>query len=129
MASSPVRKPGKLPAERRSLTYDLEYGTDTLEIHADALCQDHRVLVVDDLIATGGTMKATCDLVQSLGAEIVAVSVLIELGFLDGRERLAPARGAVGVELLRGARGGVGSSPGGRCGVGGLALRCSLLAE
>ncbi|MHC4910804.1 MAG: adenine phosphoribosyltransferase [Planctomycetota bacterium] len=86
----PVRKPGKLPSERRSLTYDLEYGTDTLEIHADAIGQGARVLVVDDLIATGGTMRACCELVQSLGAQIVGVSVLIELGFLDGRAQVAP---------------------------------------
>ena len=86
----PVRKPGKLPAERKAQTYDLEYGQDTLEIHADAMTVGHRVLMVDDLLATGGTMKACCDLVESLGASIVGVSVLIELGFLNGRVRLAP---------------------------------------
>lgn len=86
----PVRKPGKLPAERRTKTYDLEYGNDTLEIHSDALAPAHRVLMVDDLLATGGTMRACCDLVNDLGAEIVGISVLIELGFLNGRGRLAP---------------------------------------
>lgn len=86
----PVRKPGKLPAERRTVTYDLEYGTDALEIHADALGPGHRVLMVDDLLATGGTMKACCGLVEELGAEIVGISVLIELEFLSGRSRLLP---------------------------------------
>jgi adenine phosphoribosyltransferase len=86
----PVRKPGKLPAERRSKTYALEYGNDTLEIHADALGPRHRVLMVDDLLATGGTMRACCDLVTDLGAEIIGISVLIELEFLRGRLRLAP---------------------------------------
>ena len=86
----PVRKPGKLPAERRSMTYDLEYGTDTLEIHADAIGPEHRVLIVDDLLATGGTMQACCDLVHGLGAEIAGISVLIELTFLNGRQRVKP---------------------------------------
>jgi adenine phosphoribosyltransferase len=86
----PVRKPGKLPSERRATTYDLEYGTDTLEIHADALSEGHSVLMVDDLLATGGTMKACCDLVHGLGADIIGVSVLIELTFLDGRDRVEP---------------------------------------
>ncbi len=86
----PVRKPGKLPSERRSCTYQLEYGSDTLEIHADAVRKGHRVLMVDDLLATGGTMRACCDLVSGLGAEIMAISILIELAFLGGRQRLAP---------------------------------------
>ncbi|MHC4990834.1 MAG: adenine phosphoribosyltransferase [Planctomycetota bacterium] len=86
----PVRKPGKLPAERRTKTYELEYGSDTLEIHADALGPGHRVLMVDDLLATGGTMKACCDLVTELGAEIAGISVLIELEFLNGRDRVDP---------------------------------------
>lgn len=86
----PVRKPGKLPSDRRTTTYDLEYGTDTLEIHADAIADHHRVLMVDDLLATGGTMKACCDLVNELGGEIAGVSVLIELAFLDGRGKLDP---------------------------------------
>ena len=88
----PVRKPGKLPHQRMSKTYALEYGEDTLEMHADALCGDHRVLMVDDLLATGGTMKACCDLVRELGGQIVGVSVLIELAFLNGRDRVAPHR-------------------------------------
>jgi adenine phosphoribosyltransferase len=86
----PVRKPGKLPSERRSTTYDLEYGKDTLEIHADAIAGHHRVLMVDDLLATGGTMKACCELVNDLGGDIVGVSILIELAFLRGRDKLAP---------------------------------------
>jgi adenine phosphoribosyltransferase len=86
----PVRKPGKLPATRKSLTYKLEYGSDTLEIHADAVLPGQRVLMVDDLLATGGTMKACCDLVEGLGAAIIGISVLIELEFLKGRERLSP---------------------------------------
>jgi adenine phosphoribosyltransferase len=86
----PIRKPGKLPAEKRSITYDLEYGTDTLEIHTDAIEPGQRVLIVDDLLATGGTMKACCDLVQQLGGELVGITVLIELAFLPGREKLRP---------------------------------------
>ena len=86
----PVRKPGKLPGERRSVTYDLEYGTDTLEMHADAVVGHHRVLMVDDLLATGGTMKACCDLIEAVGGEIVGISVLIELTFLPGREVVQP---------------------------------------
>jgi adenine phosphoribosyltransferase len=86
----PVRKPGKLPAARRSCTYDLEYGQDTLEIHVDAIAEGHRVLMVDDLLATGGTMSACCELVSELGATIVGISVLIELEFLSGRRRLTP---------------------------------------
>lgn len=84
----PIRKPGKLPYERRSHTYELEYGTDTLEIHTDAIKPGKRVLLVDDLLATGGTMKACCELVKSCGGIIVGVAVLIELGFLRGRELL-----------------------------------------
>ena len=86
----PVRKPGKLPGQTTSAEYELEYGTDRLEIHNDALTDGHRVLMVDDLLATGGTMKACCDLVNDLGGEIVGISVLIELTFLDGRARVAP---------------------------------------
>lgn len=84
----PVRKPGKLPRDTKTASYELEYGTDSLEIHTDAVCKGDRVLMVDDLLATGGTMKACCDLVAGLGAEIVGVAVLIELGFLNGREKL-----------------------------------------
>ena len=84
----PIRKPGKLPADKRSVTYDLEYGTDTLEIHADAIRPEQRVLMVDDLLATGGTMRACCELVEQLGGNIVAVAFLIELAGLEGRDKL-----------------------------------------
>ena len=87
----PVRKPGKLPCKTRSAEYALEYGTDTLEIHEDALGAEDRVLIVDDLLATGGTAAATVDLVKGLGAEVVGVSFLIELTFLDGRSKLGAA--------------------------------------
>ncbi|MEX0654418.1 MAG: adenine phosphoribosyltransferase [Phycisphaeraceae bacterium] len=86
----PIRKPNKLPRATHQLTYDLEYGQDTLEIHADAVSQGQRVLIVDDLLATGGTMKACCDLIDKLGGEIAGVTVLIELDFLKGRDRLKP---------------------------------------
>ncbi|MBX3355029.1 MAG: adenine phosphoribosyltransferase [Phycisphaeraceae bacterium] len=88
----PVRKPGKLPAMRRSVRYALEYGEDTLEIHADAIARSQRVIIVDDLLATGGTMKACCELVSSLGAEIIGVTVLIELPELRGREHVGMRR-------------------------------------
>lgn len=84
----PLRKPGKLPAETRSASYDLEYGSETIEIHADAIQQGQKVLIVDDLLATGGTMAAGCELVEQLGGEIVGVTFLIELCFLNGREKL-----------------------------------------
>jgi adenine phosphoribosyltransferase len=83
----PVRKPGKLPTTKVALTYDLEYGQDTLEIHKDAIRPGQRCLIVDDLLATGGTMKACCDLVHMLGGEIIGIAVLIELAFLKGRAR------------------------------------------
>ena len=83
----PVRKPGKLPAAKISHTYELEYGTDTLEIHRDAIKKGERCLIVDDLLATGGTMMACCDLVETLGGNIVGIAVLIELIFLHGRQR------------------------------------------
>lgn len=86
----PIRKPKKLPRRAHTITYALEYGQDTLEIHADAVARGQRVLMVDDLLATGGTMKACCDLIDKLGGEIVGVTVLIELAFLKGRERLKP---------------------------------------
>lgn len=85
---APVRKPGKLPAQTRRASYALEYGNDSLEIHEDAAAGGHRVLIVDDLLATGGTAAATVGLVRGLGAEIVGVQFLIELVGLDGRSRL-----------------------------------------
>jgi len=84
----PIRKPGKLPAETHARQYELEYGSETLEIHTDAVRDAHRVLIVDDLLATGGTMEACIHLVRELGADVVATSVLIELTFLGGRDRL-----------------------------------------
>jgi adenine phosphoribosyltransferase len=85
-----VRKPGKLPHKRIAMSYDLEYGKDTLEMHADAIVGGQRVLLVDDLLATGGTMKACCDLVKQLGGDIAGIAVLIELQGLGGREKLRP---------------------------------------
>lgn len=84
----PIRKPGKLPRSVHGVDYALEYGTDRLEIHSDALGSGHRVLLVDDLLATGGTMQASCELVRMCDAEIAGITVLIELSFLNGRERL-----------------------------------------
>jgi adenine phosphoribosyltransferase len=84
----PVRKPGKLPGEKYTEEYELEYGTNSLEIHADAVGHGKRVLVIDDLLATGGTMAATLRLLKRLGAEIVGVAVLIELAALNGRKAL-----------------------------------------
>jgi adenine phosphoribosyltransferase len=81
----PIRKPDKLPAETHSISYDLEYGSDTLQVHADAVAKGQKILMVDDLLATGGTMKASCDLVDKMGGDIVGITVLIELGFLPGR--------------------------------------------
>jgi adenine phosphoribosyltransferase len=86
----PARRPGKLPSATVSAQYALEYGINALEVHADALAGGARVLVHDDLLATGGTAGALCDLVTRLGAEIVACAFLVELTFLGGRERLAP---------------------------------------
>jgi adenine phosphoribosyltransferase len=86
----PARKPGKLPAETISVQYALEYGLDELEVHADAFGGGARVLVHDDLLATGGTARALCDLTAELGAEIVGCAFLVELSFLGGRARLAP---------------------------------------
>ncbi len=84
----PLRKPGKLPVEKRSASYELEYGSETIEIHADAVRPGQKVLMVDDLLATGGTMAAGCELIEQLGGEIVGVSLLIELCFLNGRDKL-----------------------------------------
>jgi adenine phosphoribosyltransferase len=87
----PIRKPGKLPAATLRETYALEYGTDAVEVHTDAVSPGERVLVHDDLLATGGTAAAACALVERLGGTVVGVSFLIELAFLKGRDRL-PAR-------------------------------------
>ncbi len=84
----PVRKPGKLPAETLSYTYDLEYGTDTLEIHADAIEPGDKVLIADDLLATGGTVEAVVKMVEKLGGEVVGMVFLIELAFLNGKDKL-----------------------------------------
>lgn len=84
----PVRKPRKLPAEKVSVSYELEYGQDSLEMHKDAVGQGHRVLIVDDLIATGGTARAVVDLVESLGGQVVGLAFVIELAFLNGRSKL-----------------------------------------
>ncbi|MBN1257007.1 MAG: adenine phosphoribosyltransferase [Planctomycetes bacterium] len=84
-----VRKPGKLPYKTRQVTYELEYGTDTLCMHEDALKKDARVLVIDDLLATGGTISGTVQMVKEAGAEVVGVGFLVELDFLHGREKLA----------------------------------------
>ena len=85
----PVRKPKKLPGATAKWTYDLEYGTDTLEIHQDAIQRGQRVLVVDDLLATGGTASATVQLAESLGADVCGVAFAVELSFLNGRSKLA----------------------------------------
>ncbi|MGF1633281.1 MAG: adenine phosphoribosyltransferase [Phycisphaerae bacterium] len=83
-----IRKPGKLPFKRVSIAYDLEYGSNTLEIHEDQVKPGQRVVIVDDVLATGGTMKASVDLVRKLGGDVVGVAVLIELEALDGRRQL-----------------------------------------
>jgi len=84
----PVRKKGKLPAKTNAVTYDLEYGTDTLEIHQDAINKGDRVLIVDDLLATGGTVKAVTGLIEDMGGEIAGIAFVIELLPLKGREKL-----------------------------------------
>lgn len=86
----PLRKPGKLPYDVKTVSYDLEYGSASLEIHSDAVTVADKVLVIDDLLATGGTALAACQLIESLGAEVVACAFLIELNGLGGRERLHP---------------------------------------
>ncbi len=85
----PVRKPGKLPAPTHKVTYDLEYGSDCLEIHQDAIEPGQRVLIVDDLIATGGTAKAVAEMVEKMGGTVVGLAFVIELAFLNGRRKLA----------------------------------------
>jgi adenine phosphoribosyltransferase len=88
----PIRKPGKLPSNVTSVEYALEYGTDRLEVHDDCAGADMRVLIVDDVLATGGTAKAACDLIERLGARVVGLSFLMTLDFLKGRERLGGRR-------------------------------------
>jgi adenine phosphoribosyltransferase len=95
---APVRKPGKLPWRTTRRTYDLEYGTDSLEMHADAVVEGTRVVIVDDLLATGGTAAATADLVRAQGGVVVALAVVVELELLEGRRRLD---GVVVDSLLR----------------------------
>ncbi len=85
----PVRKPGKLPADKLRVSYELEYGTDCLEIHRDAVQPGQRVLIVDDLIATGGTAGAVAEMVETMKATVVGFAFLVELAFLKGRERIA----------------------------------------
>ena len=84
----PVRKPGKLPAETAKVSYDLEYGSNTLEIHKDAIQKGQRVIIIDDLLATGGTAEATVKLAKSLGAEVAGLGFVVELDFLKGRDKL-----------------------------------------
>lgn len=84
----PVRKKGKLPSRTLEASYDLEYGSATIEVHRDAFAPGERVLIVDDVLATGGTARAAVELVRRAGAEVVAIAVLMELAFLNGRERL-----------------------------------------
>lgn len=83
----PIRKPGKLPAETESYEYELEYGTDKIEIHKDAIEKGQKVAIIDDLLATGGTMEAAVKLIEKLGGEVVSIQFLIELEFLNGREK------------------------------------------
>jgi adenine phosphoribosyltransferase len=83
-----VRKPGKLPSETRSVSYELEYGTDTLEIHADAFKKGDRIIIADDLLATGGTMAAVVELVEEMGVEVFECAFMAELEFLEGRAKL-----------------------------------------
>ena len=84
----PIRKPGKLPYQTRREEYKLEYGTDALEVHVDAVKKGQNILLVDDVLATGGTMEATARLIESLGGKVIGIAVLIELTFLNGRDRL-----------------------------------------
>jgi adenine phosphoribosyltransferase len=85
----PIRKPGKLPSKTVSQTYSLEYGTDTIQMHADAVRPGQKVLIIDDLLATGGTMSAACELVRKVGGSVAGVAFVVELDFLKGREKFA----------------------------------------
>jgi adenine phosphoribosyltransferase len=84
----PIRKPGKLPSKTHKESYNLEYGTDALEIHEDACAREKRILIVDDVLATGGTARAAIDLARKAGGKVIGISFLIELGFLNGRSKL-----------------------------------------
>jgi adenine phosphoribosyltransferase len=88
----PARKPGKLPYEKIRVQYALEYGTDALEVHKDAIAKSDKVLVLDDLLATGGTASGACALVRELSGEVAAVAFVVELAFLNGAEKLAPLK-------------------------------------
>ncbi|GAA0756123.1 adenine phosphoribosyltransferase [Psychroflexus lacisalsi] len=88
----PIRKPGKLPSETISQSYDLEYGSDTIEIHEDSIQKGERILLHDDLLATGGTASAACKLIEKLGGELVHINFIIELDFLEGRKLLPKAK-------------------------------------
>ena len=88
----PLRKPGKLPYDVQSISYDLEYGSASLEVHIDAIDKGDRILLVDDLIATGGTAQASCELIEKLGGEVAACAFVVELDFLKGRDRLEKYR-------------------------------------
>ena len=90
----PIRKKGKLPAQTESITYDLEYGTDTLEVHSDAVESGGKVLMVDDLLATGGTMAAACELIEKIGGTVAGIAFLIELAGLQGREKIVDYKAA-----------------------------------
>lgn len=85
---TPIRKPGKLPYDKISVSYTLEYGQGELEMHTDGVTKDDRVLILDDLLATGGTAQAACELVEKVGASVAGVGFVIELGFLEGRKKL-----------------------------------------
>lgn len=86
----PVRKRGKLPYDTIEYSYDLEYGTATIEVHTDAICQGEKILLVDDLLATGGTAGAACRLIEKLGGQVHECAFVVELGFLNGKEKLKP---------------------------------------
>jgi len=88
----PIRKKGKLPFKTESISYDLEYGTDTLQVHSDAVSRGAKVLMVDDLLATGGTMAAACKLIEKIGGKIAGITFLVELSVLSGRQKLRPYR-------------------------------------
>ncbi|MGC5344745.1 adenine phosphoribosyltransferase [Streptomyces sp. DT24] len=96
----PVRKAGKLPGATLSQTYELEYGSAEVEIHAEDLSADDRVMIIDDVLATGGTAGASLELIRRAGAQVAGVSVLLELGFLGGRDRLGPALRGAPLEAL-----------------------------